>query len=103
LDEVSNQLDRLSALPSDQLADALEQVQVSDWTLTRLPGAVLTSRLEAVDMGSRLTLELSYGAEFQRPAGQTHDRGFKRKTVTLESWIPPALQKSAAAPAEEES
>ena len=67
LDEVSNQLDRLSALPADELAAALEQIKVNDWTLARLPGCRARSAIwSQSDLGNRLTLELSYGAEANR-------------------------------------
>lgn len=100
LDEVSNQLDRLSSLPADQVAAALEQVKVDDWTLARLPGAVLVGQLEPVDLGNRLTLELTYGAEAKQPWGQPGD-GPKRKKVALESWIAPAVKKASTTPAED--
>jgi len=103
LDEVSNHLDRLGALPTEELAAAVAQLKVDDWTLARLPGAALQGHLEPADIGSRITLELSYGAEARQSSGHTSDAGPKRKSVTLESWVAPRLEKSEAVSAEDPS
>ena len=67
LDELSNQLDRLSALPAEELAASLQQLRPSELTARSLPGAKLTSQLDSVDLGVRLTLRISWG-EPQWPA-----------------------------------
>src|SRR5687768_13350247 len=49
LDEVSNQLERLTALPADDLPQALQQLKPSDFAAERLPGAELRGQLDAAD------------------------------------------------------
>ena len=93
----------LSALPPDDVAAALQEVKIHDWTLARLPGAALEGHLEQADFGNRLTLELSYGAPVSAPPGDRSPAGLKRKSVTLESWIAPAAQKSDSPSAEDAS
>ena len=78
LDEVSNQLERLSALPPDELAAALEELVPSSATASRLPTARLSGQLEAEDVGQRLTVSLSW-EEPQR----------YRSPISLTTWIYP--------------
>jgi hypothetical protein len=77
LDEVSNQLERLAALPDDELASALDKLVPSAFAAARLPGAELSGRLDAIDRGRRLTLRLSW------------DEAERRKApVALAAWLP---------------
>jgi hypothetical protein len=60
LDELSNQLERLSALAADERSAALEKIAPSDFAAERLPGAKLRGELVESDFGQRLTLRLTW-------------------------------------------
>ncbi len=92
LDELSNQLERLTALPEDKLAEALQRLAASPFTASRLPGVELSGQLEPADIGARLTLELTWDEPRQRAA-----------PVALAAWIPAASQQpSGQTPRNEE-
>jgi hypothetical protein len=79
LDELSNQLDRLTALPEADARAELEQLKPSSFIAAKLPGAELTGQLQPADIGNRLTLRLSWNDLPQRPT-----------TVPMSAWILPA-------------
>jgi len=83
LDEVSNQIDRLSLLPADELSNALSQLKPSELIAAKLPGAELRGKLDDSDIGRRLTLRLSWQAQ-----------GSPTK-VSLATWVLPASQERA--------
>jgi hypothetical protein len=58
LDELSNQIDRMSALPTANLPRAIDEIAPSALAAERLPGAVLRGRLAEAELGWRLTLEI---------------------------------------------
>jgi len=60
LDELSNQLDRLTPTSREELSLALEQLTVSPFVAERLPGAALTAELNPIDAGQRLILSLTW-------------------------------------------
>jgi hypothetical protein len=60
LDELSNQVDRLTALPADDVPQALKQVSLSQFAATRLPGAKLTADIKPADIGQRFILRLTW-------------------------------------------
>jgi hypothetical protein len=78
LDELSNQLERLSALPRQELPGALEKLQPSAYAVARLPGAELRGELTPADLGQRLTLRLAWGENKTAAA-----------PATLAAWIYP--------------
>jgi hypothetical protein len=80
LDELSNQLDRLTALPESDAQVALKQLKPSPFIAAHLPDAELTGQLQPADIGSRLTLRLSWDDIPQRPT-----------TVAMAAWILPAV------------
>jgi hypothetical protein len=92
LDEVSNQLERLTALPEDELSTALEQLKPSEFAAGRLPGAELRGEVEVVDFGRRLRLELTWDEPERRGA-----------PVSLAAWVLPIATSSASAPARSQS
>jgi len=93
LDEVSNQLDRLAALPEEELSEAMEQLSPSPFTASRLPGAKLSGELEAAEMGQRITLRLVWD-EPQRDTAP----------VSLAAWIfPQSDNRGDATPGNDES
>jgi hypothetical protein len=81
LDELSNQLERLIALPGEQLPAAVGQLAPSDFAAARLPGAELRGELDSADIGQRLTLKLWWDEPQRRAA-----------PVTLAAWIIPDPQ-----------
>jgi hypothetical protein len=87
LDELSNQLERLSALSAEELPKAVEQVAPSEFAAGRLPGAELQGRLESADIGQRLTLELTWDEPQRREA-----------PLRLTAWILPKPQRGTSAP-----
>ena len=87
LDELSNQLERLSAFPSAELPAAMEQLAPSEFAAARLHGAELKGELGPADIGQRLTLRLSWDEPQRRAA-----------PVTLAAWIIPDGQPSSNPP-----
>ena len=76
LDELSNQLDRLTALPETELLATLEQLAPSKFAETRLPSAELVGEFEPAEVGRRVTLRLSWN-------------GPQRRRVSMAAWIIP--------------
>jgi hypothetical protein len=74
LDEVSNQLDRLTALPVNELPQAVKELQLTPFTAERLSGAKLVGEIAPTDIGQRVTLRLTSRA----PNGPK---------VTMAGWI----------------
>ena len=60
LDELSNQLERLSALQAEERSVALEKTVPSDFAAEHLPGAELRGELAESDFGQRVTLRLTW-------------------------------------------
>jgi hypothetical protein len=58
LDELSNQIDRMSVLPLTDLPGAIDEIAPSALAAERLPGAALRGQLAETDFGRRLTLEI---------------------------------------------
>ena len=78
LDELSNQLERLTALPRQELAAQLDQLELSEYAAARLHGAALRGELQPADRGERLTLRIVWD-ESQRTA----------PPVALAGWVYP--------------
>ena len=76
LDELSNQLDRLSATSADDLPTVLRKIAVSPFTAEKLHDAKLASDLKPADVGQRLTLKLTW-------------KNAQEQKVTLAVWIVP--------------
>ncbi len=79
LDEVSNQLDRLSVLPGDELSTAVRQLKPSQLIEDKLPGAELLAELHTADLGQTLTMRISWPGPQGTPT-----------SVSLTTWLPPA-------------
>jgi len=77
LDELSNQLDRLTGMPAEDLPQALKQLSVSQFTAARLVGAKLNAELKPADIGQSLTLRLTW-------------KESQEQTATMTSWIIPS-------------
>jgi hypothetical protein len=76
LDELTNQLDRLTALPADEVAAAVGKLSPSEFASTRLPGVKLQSRLKSADIGQRVILTITWDEPERHKA-----------PVSLAAWI----------------
>lgn len=74
LDEVTNQLERLTALPSGEVEQAVKQLKLSEFAAMRLPEATLRGELKSVDVGQQVTVSLAWEQPTAAP-------------VTLSAWI----------------
>jgi hypothetical protein len=86
LDELSSQLDRLTALPAAEVPQALAEIAPAEFTASKLPGAELRGQLEATDLGQRVTLELWWDEPNRRAA-----------PVRLAAWLAPQPGDSSTA------
>ena len=82
LDELSNQLDRITSLSQADRVKALEQLTPSGFTAERLPGAKLTGELSEAEPGQRLILRLQWN-EPQR----------EKAPVAMAAWIFPSAER----------
>jgi hypothetical protein len=78
LDELSNQIERLAALPANELPLAIERLTPSPFATKYLANAELKAELQPTEVGQRLTLELSW----KRSQPDT-------PPITLTAWIAP--------------
>jgi hypothetical protein len=76
LDELTNQLEILSALPAADVPMAVEQIAPSSFATARLPGLELSAQLVDADIGQRVTLSITWGEPERR-----------RAPVSLVAWI----------------
>lgn len=87
IDELSNQFERLTALPAAGVSAELERLEPSPFTAARLPEAELSGTLAAAEMGRRLTLEIVWDEPGRRSA-----------PVRLVGWVLPHSDRAAAEP-----
>jgi hypothetical protein len=85
LDELSNQMERLTGLRTDQLPGAVKQLKPSAFLAERLSGAELVGELEPAEIGSRVTLKLTW-----------NETGRRNAPVSLAAWVIPAPQPLAS-------
>ena len=85
LDELSNQLERLSAMPAAELADAVAKVAPSEFASEHLPGAELKGQMAAVDLGQRVTLQLTWDEPQRNEA-----------PLSMSAWIVPDSQPTSS-------
>ena len=79
MDEVTNQLERLTLYPLDQLPQKVDQLTPSELAASRLPDAELRGALERSEDGYRLALEISWNSPGRREA-----------PLKVATWIYPA-------------
>lgn len=60
LDELSNQMDRLTALPRREVIAAVRQLAPSEFVRGQLPGVKLSGELQPTEAGTHLTLRISW-------------------------------------------
>ena len=87
LDELTNQLDRLTALPPTDIDAALRELKPSEFAAERLPGAELRAEVESIDFGRRVTLSLTWDEPRRSEA-----------PVRLAAWLVPAPSHSETRP-----
>ena len=79
LDEVTNQLERLTQLPVNELPQEIDQLAPSDFAMGGLPNPELSGTLQNSEDGYRLALEISW----DRP-------GQPEAPLTVATWVYPA-------------
>ena len=79
MDEVTNQLDRLTQLPVDQLKQQVDNLTPSEFALSGLPNPGLSGTLRNSEGGYRLALEISWDSPGRRAA-----------PLSMATWIYPA-------------
>ncbi|NOZ40318.1 MAG: hypothetical protein GXP24_08845 [Planctomycetes bacterium] len=77
IDELSNQLDRLTALDDTRLTTAIAELSASPQIRSVLPNPVLTAESLADENGTRVVLQLAW------------DRLGKSRPVSLVGWMNP--------------
>ena len=88
IDEVANQLERLTSLPGDQREVAIEQLAPSDHLVQTFPKATLRAEMIRDTDGTRIRVSLDRGDA--RPGG----------ALSLVGWIDPMPSKVSQEPAE---
>jgi len=100
LDELTNQLDRLTALSETETRAELHQLMPGELVVRHLPGVQLTGELTPEELGSRMTLTLTWGGP-GAPASPATKPGMsgvatddklplgQSKRVALTGWILP--------------
>ncbi len=89
VDELSNQLERLSSLPADQVQVDLRDLAPTEFTASRLPGAELSGHWQPTDVGGRITLSIVWD-----------DRRPDAPPLSMAAWVMPASRPTANPTAE---
>jgi hypothetical protein len=89
LDELSNQLDRLTALQPGELPSAVQRLSPSAFVAERLPGAKLAGETTPAEVGARVTLELLWN---ESPGTSA--------SASLAAWVFPSTPLPGSAPEE---
>jgi hypothetical protein len=76
LDELTNQLERLTTLAPAELPTAIEAIAPSAFISERLPSTQLSGKLAEVAGGTRISLDIAWD-----------EMGHRRKPVTLAAWV----------------
>lgn len=71
MDEVTNQLDRLSQLPLSQIKQEVDRLTPSEFAVSGLPNPTLSGALQDSEQGYRLALEISWDSPGRRVAPLT--------------------------------
>jgi type II secretory pathway pseudopilin PulG len=80
MDEISNQLDRLTRLRLDQIQQELAKLAPSEFARTGLPNPRLSGTLQGSEEGYRLALEISWNTP-----------GRYVVPLTIATWVYPSL------------
>jgi hypothetical protein len=76
LDELTNQLERITTLAPAELPTAIEAIAPSAFISQRLPSARLSGKLAEIAGGTRVSLDITW-----------KELGHRRKPVTLAAWV----------------
>lgn len=76
LDELSNQIERLSSLPMAELKPAIAELRPSEGVAKHLLGAALQGELQPEDNGQRLSLSITWD-----------QRGQTAAPLSLSTWL----------------
>lgn len=76
LDELSNQLERLTVLDPADLPAAIEGLAPSEFITQRLPNARLSGNLAESEGGTRIVLDVTWD-----------EMGHRKEPVTLAAWV----------------
>jgi hypothetical protein len=79
LDELSNQLDRLTGTPAKDVPQVLKQLSVSPFTAARLVGAKLNAELKPAEIGQSFTVRLTW-------------KEAQEQSATMTGWVLPSRQ-----------
>jgi hypothetical protein len=85
LDELSNQLERLTTLSEEALSQAVEQIKPSEFIATRLPGAQIKAELRPAESSTRILLSLTW-----------RDVERDKAPLTLVGWVFPKTEPNEA-------
>ena len=85
LDELSNQLDRLTVTPEPDLPKALGELAASPLTASRLPGARLRGQVADTEFGKRVTVEIWWDEPNRQAA-----------PLRLAAWVLPRANNSSS-------
>ena len=85
MDELSNQMDRLSRLPVDEIEQQIDSLAPSAPTAANLPDARLVGSLNAADGGYRLVLDITW-----------RRIGASNVPQSLAGWVYPVANASAS-------
>ena len=78
MDEMTNQLDRLTQLPLDQLRQEVERLTPSEFAASGLPNPRLSGTLRDSEDGYRLAVDISWDSPGRRAA-----------PLTMATWVYP--------------
>lgn len=76
LDELSNQLERLTVLAPADLPTAIQRLAPSEFIAQRLPNVILSGNLAESEGGMRIVLDVTWD-----------EMGHRKKPVTLAAWV----------------
>jgi hypothetical protein len=71
LDELSNQMDRVTALTVDDVPQTLKQLSLSQFAAARLSAGKLSAELKPTDIGQRVTLHLTWNEPPEQSVSMT--------------------------------
>ena len=79
MDELSNQMERITLLPVDQLEQAIKALEISDEFHSSVPDALLSGKVVRDDDSTRVVLDLDW------------QRNTPSLPLTLVAWVDPGL------------
>jgi hypothetical protein len=87
VEELSNQLDRLTAMPEGQVQAELKKLAPTAFTEARLPGVKLSGQWQRGDIGGRITLCIVWD-----------EAPHRAKALTMAAWVVPQPRQAGSRP-----